>query len=319
MTQLEEVLNLKLISYKPKGSNHSWRIGGLDEDTVIDLQDAYRNLLISKGEKENVAMESIFPADPNQFYSIGNGIINQAKEAFHYALSHTTGKVSFQREEVILGPPVPNPSKIICVGRNYAEHVAEMKGDLPENPVLFAKFTNALIGPEDAIEKSDATEKLDYEVELTVVIGKEASKISQEDALDYIAGYTIGNDTSARDLQKRTPQWLQGKSLDRTTPIGPWIVPAEEIGDPSNFMIKSYVNGEVRQVSNTSNLIFTIPFLIEFISNLITLNPGDIIMTGTPDGVGFAMDPPQFLRDGDIVTLEIEKIGRMENKVFAAD
>ncbi|MBP2078084.1 fumarylacetoacetate hydrolase family protein [Oceanobacillus polygoni] len=310
---------MKLISYKRKGSDIGWRISSLDENTVIDLQDAYRNLLISKGEKENVAMESVFPADPNQFYSIGNGIINKAKEALDYALSHTNGKTVLQREAVILGPPVPNPSKIICVGRNYAEHVAEMKGDLPENPVLFAKFTNALIGPEDTIEKSAATEKLDYEVELTIVIGKEASKVSQEDALDYIAGYTIGNDTSARDLQKRTPQWLQGKSLDRTTPIGPWVVPADEIGDPSNLTIKSYVNGEERQASHTSNLIFTIPFLIEFISNLITLKPGDIIMTGTPDGVGFAMDPPQFLRDGDVVTLEIEKIGRMENKVVAAD
>ncbi|WP_369403454.1 fumarylacetoacetate hydrolase family protein [Gracilibacillus boraciitolerans] len=184
-------------------------------------------------------------------------------------------------------------------------------------PVLFSKFNNALIGPEDEIYKSDATEKLDYEVELAVVIGAKASKVKKEDALDYIAGYTIGNDISARDLQKRTPQWLQGKSLDHTTPIGPWIVTTSEINDPGNLSIKSYVNGEPRQSSNTKQLIFDVQYLIEFISNLMTLDPGDIILTGTPGGVGMAMNPPKFLEADDLVTLEIDKIGKLENKVIA--
>src|SRR5699024_10804952 len=142
-----------------------------------------------------------------------------------------------------------------------------------------------LIGPEEEIQKTALTEKLDYEVELTIVIGREATEIKREDALNYVAGYTIGNDTTARDLQKRTPQWLQGKAIDRTTPIGPWVVTPDEIGDPANLSIRSFVNGEKRQESNTSKLIFDIPYLIEFISNLITLEPGDLIMTGTPDGV----------------------------------
>src|SRR5699024_6039845 len=177
---------------------------------------------------------------------------------------------------------------------------------IPEFPVLFAKFNNALVGPEDAIEKTPDTQKLDYEAELAIVVGKEASQVSQKDAYDYIAGYTIGNDISARDLQKRTPQWLQGKSLDRSTPIGPWIVTTDEISNPENINVRSFVNGELRQQSNTSHFIFNIPFLIEFISHLITLKPGDLIFTGTPDGVGMGMNPQQFLKSGDIVTLEVD-------------
>lgn len=246
---------------------------------------------------------------------MGASAIDLAKEACEYIANHTTDNLTYDREEVSFGTPVPAPSKIICVGKNYTDHVAEMKGDVPEFPVLFAKFTNALIGPEDTIEKTTHTTKLDYEAELVVVIGKEASRVSKDNALNYIAGYSIGNDTSARDLQKRTPQWLQGKTLDRSTPVGPWVVTTEEIGDPSHLAIRSFVNGEKRQTSNTSHLIFDVPFLIEFISSLITLNPGDVIFTGTPDGVGFAMKPPQFLRNGDVVTVEIDKIGELENRV----
>lgn len=308
---------MKLISYQEKNSGKAWRIGALQEETVIDLQDAYRKVLISKSEKDNVTtIESIFPADPTLFFKAGEQTLIQAKSAYVYALQHLNEVQTFERANVIVGTPIPNPGKIICVGRNYAEHAAEMQGDIPDFPVLFAKFTNALIGPDDKIEKTSFTEKLDYEVELVLIIGKEATRVKEEEALDYIAGYSIGNDTSARDLQKRTLQWLQGKTLDRSTPIGPWVIPADEIEDPSNLSIKSYVNGEERQASNTSKLIFKIPFLIEFISNIMTLEPGDIIMTGTPDGVGTAMNPPQYLQSGDIVTLEIEKIGSMENEVI---
>ncbi|WP_067727148.1 fumarylacetoacetate hydrolase family protein [Oceanobacillus damuensis] len=307
---------MKLLSYQTKGAD-SWKMGFMLEDKVIDLHTAYQRMLISKSETgASPASEQDIPNDPAAFFAGGDHLIEKAKEAYNHLL-HTDNREGFcfDREEVTLGAPVPSPSKIICIGKNYADHVAEMQSEIPNYPVLFAKFANALIGPEDAIEKTASTEKLDYEVELTIVIGKKASKVNKEDALDYIAGYSIGNDTSARDLQKRTPQWLQGKTLDRTTPIGPWVVTADEVGDPSNLSIKSYVNGEERQSSNTSHLIFGVPFLIEFISDLITLNPGDIIMTGTPDGVGFAMNPPQFLKDGDTVTLEIEKVGTMENVV----
>src|SRR5699024_8511347 len=166
------------------------------------------------------------------------------------------------------------------------------------------------------IEKPTLTHKLDYEAELAIVIGKEAFNVCKEEVYDYIAGYTIANDISARDLQKRTPQWLQGKPLDRSTPIGPWIVTSDDIVDPCNLSIRSFVNGEKRQDSNTRHFIFDIPNLIEFISHLITLDPGDIILTGTPDGVGVAMQPPQFLQDGDIISLEVEGIGKLENKIM---
>ncbi|ASN03581.1 fumarylacetoacetate hydrolase family protein [Virgibacillus necropolis] len=307
---------MKLISYKFKGKPGAFRIGCIVDNKVIDLQESYRALLISKQEKDAIhSIDNLLPADPSSFFSMGISVIERAKEACDYSLIHLNKGLMFDKDEVSLSTPIPAPSKIICVGKNYAEHAVEMESDVPEFPVLFAKFNNALIGPEDDIEKSTFTGKLDYEVELAVVIGKEATHVSKEKALNYIAGYTIGNDVTARDLQKRTPQWLQGKTLDRSTPVGPSVVTTEEIPDPSNLSIHSFVNGEERQNSNTSQLIFDIPFLIEFISSLITLKPGDIILTGTPNGVGFAMNPPQFLQDGDVVTVEIEKLGRLENKV----
>ncbi|WP_188456980.1 fumarylacetoacetate hydrolase family protein [Virgibacillus oceani] len=308
---------MKIVSYKLKGKPGSYRVGCVMDGNVIDLQESYLAFLSSKNNKDAVHLiDQLLPSEPHAFFSMGAAAVERAREACDYITKNGDSGVMLYFEEVSLAIPNPAPSKIICVGKNYAEHAAEMRSDIPEFPVLFAKFNNALIGPEDDIEKSASTKKLDYEAELAVVIGKEASHVSKEDALEYVAGYTIGNDISARDLQKRTPQWLQGKSLDRSTPIGPWIVTADEIGSPNNLAIRSYVNGEERQNSNTSKLIFDIPFLIEFISSLITLNPGDIILTGTPNGVGFAMDPPQYLKGGDRVTLEIEKIGKLENKVM---
>ncbi|SDQ08712.1 fumarylacetoacetate hydrolase family protein [Virgibacillus salinus] len=308
---------MKLVSYKIKERPSSFRVGFMLDEKVIDLQEAYRQLLLSKQETDlSNDLEKLLPVDPTHFFAAGNQLIDKAKEAYTYAKTNSTEGFSLNQEEILLSTPIPAPAKIICVGKNYAEHAVEMESDVPEFPVLFAKFSNALIGPEDVIEKRNVTQKLDYEAELTVVIGKEASQVKKEDALDYIAGYTIGNDTSARDLQKRTPQWLQGKTLDKSTPVGPWIVTADEVGNPGNLSIRSTVNGEERQSSNTNKLIFDIPFLIEFISNLITLKPGDIILTGTPNGVGVAMDPPQFLKDGDVVQIEVEKIGQLKNTVM---
>jgi len=307
---------MKLVNYKMKHRLGSWRIGFSDNEKVIDIQDTYKKMLISKQETDLAnAIEFVLPADPNQFFTIGSSAIEKAKEVDAYYQQE--GEVTFfSREDIILGTPIPEPSKIICVGKNYADHAAEMNSDIPEYPVLFAKFSNALIGPEERIEKSAATKKLDYEVELGIVIGREASQVNRNEAYNYIAGYTIGNDISARDLQMQTPQWLQGKTLDKSTPIGPWVVTSDEIRDPSQLTIRSIVNGEERQSSNTAQLIFNIPFLIEFISGLITLKPGDIILTGTPDGVGVGMNPPKFLNDGDMVTVEIENVGQMENRVI---
>ncbi|MFD2654958.1 fumarylacetoacetate hydrolase family protein [Gracilibacillus thailandensis] len=302
---------MKLVHYQLKHPYAQSRIGVVKDNKVIDLHAAQQELI----DQHKILADSIIPADPNAFYQQANLHIKHAENLLeqikHYSTTHV-----FERDEVVLHTPNPNPSKIICIGTNYRDHVKEMGGELPEYPVLFSKFNNALIGPEDKIHKSEATDKLDYEVELAVIIGEKASKVAKEEALNYVAGYTIGNDISARDLQKRTPQWLQGKSLDHTTPVGPWLVTTSELNDPSHLAIKSYVNGELRQSSNTEHLIFDIPYLISFISNLITLDPGDIILTGTPDGVGFAMNPPKLLQSGDVVTLEIDQIGTLENRVI---
>lgn len=308
---------MKLLSFKQKGKQSEFRIGTMIDQQVVDLQLGYKLVLLANKETDIQPVEELLPADPGTFFALGDPVIERAKETYTYIKGNPNNyDFIYDRGDVTLGVPVPTPEKIICVGRNYADHATEMNSELPDYPVLFAKFATALIGPEDQIEKSPKTNELDYEVELTIVIGKEASHVKQADAYNYIAGYTVGNDITARDLQKRTPQWLQGKSIDNSTPIGPWVVTADEVKDPANLSIRSYVNGEMRQESNTSKFIFDIPHLIEFISHLITLKPGDIILTGTPDGVGVAMDPPKLLSEGDIVISEIDGIGKLENEVI---
>ena len=307
---------MKFVTYQVKNTLSPYRTAFVHGDEIVDLQKAYQKMLIHT-EQIDLAytVKTLLPSDPTAFFALGKVAFDRAQEAATFITNENPTIESYARDQVILGSPVQNPSKIICIGTNYRDHVVEMKSEIPDYPVLFAKFANALIGPEAVIEKPKATEQLDYEVELAVVIGKEAKEVERVNALDYVAGYTIGNDISARDLQKRTPQWLQGKTLDHSTPIGPWLVTTDELVDPSKLEITSRVNGQVRQASNTSQLIFDVPYLISFISNLITLSPGDIILTGTPDGVGFAQNPPQFLQTGDVVTLEIEGIGVLENKV----
>ncbi|WP_066188586.1 MULTISPECIES: fumarylacetoacetate hydrolase family protein [Gracilibacillus] len=302
---------MKIVHYCLKHPFATSRMGVMTGGQVADLATAQAEL-----KELGVIDSNTFPiaAEPDVFYANAALHITLAQEIIAQLEHHKT-PCMFNRSEVKLMTPVPNPGKVICVGVNYADHVAEMGRELPSHPVLFSKFTNAIIGPEDSIHKSSETKQLDYEVELTVVMGKKASKVSKEEALEHIAGYTIGNDVTARDLQKRTPQWLQGKSLDHTTPFGPWLVTKDDVPDPCNVKIESFVNGVKRQSSNTKHFIFDIPYLIEFISHLITLEPGDMIMTGTPDGVGLAMDPPKLLEDGDVVTMEIEGIGQLENIV----
>ncbi|MCZ0702447.1 acylpyruvate hydrolase [Natronobacillus azotifigens] len=306
---------MKFITYQTKQTLDGYRTGLYYQDRVFDLQTNYHAMLVAKGESDLAyTSETLCPSNPTMFYQLGKVGFDRAKKVSAY-VEKTDNLPSYSGDQVKLGPPVTNPSKIICVGTNYRDHVVEMKSELPTHPVLFAKYANALIGPEDNIEKPSVTKQLDYEVELAVVIGKKAKNVREANALDYVAGYTIANDISARDLQKRTVQWLQGKTLDRSTPVGPWLVTTDEIADPGKLGISSKVNGEQRQSSNTDQLIFSVPNLIAFISELMTLEPGDIILTGTPDGVGFAQEPPKFLRSGDEVVLEIEGIGSLKNIV----
>ncbi len=215
--------------------------------------------------------------------------------------------------------PIPKPSRnIMCIGKNYRDHAIEMgsEADIPENLLVFTKATTTVVGHQQPIDlHENSTSQLDYEGELAVIIGKKGKEISNEKVEDYIFGYSILNDVTARDLQKKHGQFFIGKSLDATCPIGPWIVTKDEIHDPESLSITTKVNNEVRQCSNTSHFIFSLAEMIETISNGMTLLPGDIIATGTPAGVGKGMIPPQFLKRGDKIEIEIENIGTLVNIV----
>ena len=241
------------------------------------------------------------------------------REAAQRAASGT----SYDRKDVRLMAPIPWPRKnVFCVGRNYVEHVAEgfrargTEMKLPEFAQFFTKPLTAVIGPEDDIPLDvEVTQKLDYEVELGLVIGKRGRNISRERALAHVFGYTVINDVTGRDLQRRHDQWFKGKSLDGSCPMGPYLVLASAVPDPQNLNLSLRVNGEGRQSSNTKHMIFDLPAIIASLSEGLTLEPGDVIATGTPSGVGFAMTPPSFLKDGDVVEAEVEGIGILRNTV----
>lgn len=216
--------------------------------------------------------------------------------------------------EVRLGPPVSRPSKIICLGKNYAEHAQEGGFEPPKTPLLFCKTFNTLTGPHDPILMPQSSGKVDWEVELAVVIGRAGKAIPRDQALDYIAGYTVMNDVSAREAQFSDSQWFRGKSFDSFAPLGPYLVTPDEIGEVGHLRLEALVNGVLMQAGNTADMIFDIPFLIENISADISLLPGDIISTGTPSGVGIFRDPPVVLKKGDVVECRIERIGALINK-----
>lgn len=287
----------------------------IDGDCVIDLHESYKQMLRTEGKTRiEEKAQAYVPSTMEDFLRGGEDSMEAARGVVDYVLKHEGGTV-YERKQVKLLAPLHQPEKIICVGHNYREHILEMGREIPEYPVVFAKFANTIIGPEDDIPFYPISEQLDYEAEFVFVVGKEAKNVKEEDALDYVAGYSIANDVTYRDIQRRTLEWLQGKSVDGSAPIGPWIVTSDELQDPSGLAVTLKVNGEVRQQTNTENLVFTVPKLVAFLSNLMTLKPGDIILTGTPGGVGVAMDPPRFLTEGDVVTIDIDQVGTLENKV----
>lgn len=308
---------MKLVTFNINGYS---RIGAItEENKVIDLNYAYQAKLQTEGKyRYQEIAEAFIPSRMKAFLQGGRDSIEIANSVVDFALNNSIEfkhQIVFDRNEVKIEAPLSNPGKIICVGHNYREHILEMGRELPKYPVVFAKFANTIIGPEDDIPYYPISEQLDYEAELAFIVGKKAKNVSEENALDYVAGYTIANDVTYRDIQRRTIQWLQGKSVDGSAPIGPWIVTADDLTDPSGLEISLSVNGEERQRSNTKNLVFTVPRLVEFLSNLMTLEPGDIVLTGTPGGVGVAREPQAFLKEGDVVRIEIDRIGVLENKV----
>lgn len=221
-------------------------------------------------------------------------------------------------EEAYWCAPVPRPGKLICIGLNYRDHAVESNLPIPREPVVFSKFPTAVIAPGEPVVLPGGSTQVDYEAELAVVIGKRAKGVSQAQALDYVLGYTCLNDVSARDFQFADGQWQRGKSCDTFAPMGPAIVTADVLPDPHSLPIKLVLNGAAMQDSNTNQLIFGVPDLIEFLSRTITLEPGDVIATGTPSGVGFARKPPVYLKASDEMIVDIEGIGRLNNPVMAA-
>jgi 2-keto-4-pentenoate hydratase/2-oxohepta-3-ene-1,7-dioic acid hydratase in catechol pathway len=217
--------------------------------------------------------------------------------------------------DVTFRPVVPNPPKFFCVGRNYYEHVEEGRQDTPDVPVLFTRFASSLVGNREPIVRPRVSTQLDWEGELAIVIGKPGRHVAPDRALELVAGYTIFNDGSVRDYQARGVQWTAGKNFWRTGPFGPWLVTADEVPDPHALELRTFVNGEQVQGANTSQLIFDIPALIAHVSEWLPLEPGDVIATGTPSGVGLYSDPPRYLAAGDSVAVEIKGLGRLENPV----
>ncbi len=288
---------MRLVTYDYEGS---WRAGIAIEDKVINASSAARTAGITNRD--------IIRMTPGE----GAGLEDAARELANSSPSDEVHLV----ENLRLGPPIPDPEKIICLGLNYRSHAEEIGFKLPEYPILFAKYRNALGGPASSIILPDLSQEIDYEGELAVVIGKQCRHVPAGEALDYVAGYMALNDISARDLQFRTDQWLSGKALDTFAPCGPALV-IGEISDPQNLDITTRINGQVMQQGNTRNMIFTVADSIAYISQLMTLEPGDIISTGTPEGVGFQRKPPIFLKPGDMVEVSIEKIGSLKNPVVS--
>jgi 2-keto-4-pentenoate hydratase/2-oxohepta-3-ene-1,7-dioic acid hydratase in catechol pathway len=238
-----------------------------------------------------------------------------------YALNKTVSEI-MDGGIALRGQPVSNgklvapllPNQIFCIGKNYADHIAEMKSTTPSAPLIFAKFQNTIVGQGDTVSWSTAlTQQVDWEGELVVVIGRKTSRITESDAYDHIFGYTIANDISARDIQNAESQWLRAKSTDTFCPLGPCIITRDEIADPHALTIITTVNGETVQNASTGLMLRNIPYLIAYLSQTFTLNPGDLILTGTPSGVGAGMNPPRFLNNGDSVSVTIDPIGTLTN------
>ncbi|MEO2147577.1 MAG: fumarylacetoacetate hydrolase family protein [Flavobacteriaceae bacterium] len=259
-------------------------------------------VIINNGNKIDV---SEFSSDYDQIFFRNNGLDKLSKW-----LDNNSSKCSIVDNNMRLGVPIVNPSKIICVGLNYEKHAIEGNMEIPKEPILFFKSTTAINGPYDNIIIPKGSVKTDWEVELAIIIGKKASYIKKEDSLDYIAGYVLHNDVSEREFQlEMSGQWVKGKSCDSFAPLGPYIVSTDEIKDPNNLDLWLKVNGTLMQNSNTSDFIFNIQHVVSYISQFMTLLPGDIISTGTPQGVGMGLNPPKYLKEGDIVELGIDGLG----------
>lgn len=291
---------MRLITYQTKGQP---KLGVQNGEQIIDLAAA------------QAAMDNPVPLPGDMIALLQEGERGLSNVAKIVDFAKGKGDYAENMADVTFLPPVVNPQKVIALGRNYAAHAAEGGAEPPEYPMLFHKTAGSLLGHGGTIIIPPVTTKVDYECELAVVIGRRCKQVSEAEALNYVAGYTVANDVSARDLQRRTTQFTAGKMLDTFGPLGPALVTADELPDPGNLQIQTRLNGQVMQDSNTRMMIFSVPFTISYISQIATLEVGDVILTGTPEGVGFARKPPVWLKAGDEVSIEIESVGTLTNWV----
>lgn len=300
---------MTFVTYRRRGQA---RLGVLDPDRtmVIDLVDAAETLGLGAAPTD---MQALIESDEDGV-ALATDVVAQAPDL------PSSASTPLDRAEIL--SPLPRPRKnLFAVGLNYVAHNKEFtsQNEMPTHPIVFTKAPTSVVGPgDDIVLRPDLSTQVDYEGELAVIIGKPGSDIPRERAEDHIFGYAIVNDVTARDLQKRTSQWFMGKTLDTFCPMGPYLVHKSAVGWPVRLGVRTTVNGEVRQDSNTENLYFDIPTLIATLSAGVTLEPGDVIATGTPEGVGMGFDPPRFLQDGDEVAVEIEKLGVLRNPVRTA-
>jgi acylpyruvate hydrolase len=300
---------MKLVRFSTNG--HFPRVGVLQGDRIADLQ---ASLAASLGRRGVVRAQDIaatlVPTSTREFLEGG--------AATQDAIASITEWVTVPAASARLHAPIADPGKFICIGLNYRDHAEETGNAIPKEPPIFAKWSNAIIDPGEPILRPRGSKQLDWEVELGVVIGRPARYVAREQALDYVWGYTIINDASARDFQMLTSQWMAGKIFETAAPIGPYIADRTEVPDPHTLSLKTFVNGKQVQNGNTKTFIFDVRYLVSYLSGLITLMPGDVIATGTPPGVGLGMKPPVYLNAGDVVRMEITGLGTLENPVKEA-
>ena len=297
---------MKLVRFSVNGG--SPRLGVLQGDRIADLQASVAGSLARNGV---VRAQEIAAA-----------LVPQSTRAFLEGGAASAGAIGAVRDWVTvpaasarLHAPINDPGKFICIGLNYRDHAEETGNPIPKEPPIFAKWAPSIVDPGEPILRPRGSKQLDWEVELGVVIGRTARYVSKEQALDYVWGYTIVNDASARDFQFLTTQWMAGKIFETAAPVGPFIADRQEISDPHSLELKTFVNGKQMQRGSTKTFIFDVRYLVSYLSGLMTLSPGDLIATGTPPGVGLGMKPPVFMNPGDVCRVEIDGLGSMENPV----
>jgi acylpyruvate hydrolase len=302
---------VKFMNFSRKNAPNVVRLGCVFGETCFDITKAIGDDLLEFPRVAFTIEDALHVKDGLTLLQEQLGQLERASSGIQTFL--------FNASDIQFRAPITRPQKVIGIGLNYRDHVEEIKGQIPSHPLLFAMYANAITGPDDPIILPQMSRQVDYEAELGVVIGRRARQAPIESALDYVAGYTIINDVSARDLQFSDGQWLRAKSFDTFAPMGPYLVTKDSLHDGNGLDIELRLNGKTMQKSNTRNLIFKVPDLVSYISKVMTLEIGDVIATGTPGGVGFVRNPQVFMKAGDIVEIEIEGIGQLRNRVTEFD